>query len=520
MYKRELPAVWLATQLFNLLLSPHDPGWLGVQPHPYLIPLALVGCRYGTRAALLLAALLAGEYAVLSHGASPFLFPQAAFYASCLVTASVCGWLFDHSRQRQRELQAELQQSRLELAQSQQQREVLEKAVGELRQRILGQGETFGSLYELARRLTTLQPEQLYAASLELACQRSEAAQGHFYREHEGRFEALAHYPAGAKPAMQLAHSQVVRQALQHGRLLTAPQAEGKLSPLEPMVVMPLGGGALIVLEDLPFERYHPTTLGVLQSIGDWTTRALEQLAVYDEKESRLHQGQSARARVLGHLRERPLLESELPLVENMLLPWDSEVLDLFRQGRWETVLRENLLQLLERHPDSLPEGLRALVSEERGWVALTAREAAAWEGHPGGVSMRAHLREHLETSRRQLLRLALLVEPTELDVFSGPSVGLRDWCQGLLEEVFPESGAVEVELEELLLEALDHADRRRRTAALRTLGVLIEQDARWGEPGPGRPIEYAREMASDAHAEVRAAAQAIVGSGGGCASG
>lgn len=517
MNKRELPAVWLATQLVNFLLSPEHPGWLGVQPHPYLIPLALVGCRYGTRAALALAAVLATEYALLSRGASPFFFPQAAFYASCLVTASLTGWLFDDSRQRQRDLQRELEQSRLELRQSQQQREVLEKAVGELRQRILGEGETFGSLYELARRLTTLQPEQLYAASLELACQRSQAARGHFYREREGRFEELAHHPPGSRPGLEPAKSQLVEQALRQGRLMTAPQGEGQLSPEEPMVVMPLGEGALIVLEDLPFERYHPTTLGVLQSIADWTTRALKQMAAYDEKDSRLNQEQSVRARVLQHLQQRLLQESELPLIESLLLPWDAEVLELFREGRWNRPLRENLLQLLERHPTSVPEALGSLLAGEKGWVALTARELAAWTRHPGGQAMREYLSLLLQISRRQLLRLALLREPTPLksDILAlsqGPVPdGLRDWSDGLLEEVFPDSQGVEVELEELLLEALDHPDPLRRKAALECLRALIKQDSRWGQAGPGRPIEVAHELAGDQDPGVREAARAIV---------
>lgn len=505
MVKRDLAALWLATQLVNLLLSPHDPGWLAVQPHPYLVPLALVGCRYGTRAALLLALLLAAEYALWSHWADPFGFPPAAFYSSCLLTAAVTGWLFDGARRRQHELETALQQSRLELSASQQQREVLEKAVGELRQRILGQGETFGSLYELARRLTTLQPEQLYAASLELACQRSEAARGHFYQEREGRFEALAHYPEGARPELEPERSQLVRQALQQKRLLTAPQAEGQLAPEEPMVVLPLGQGALLMLEDLPFERYHPTTLGVLQSIGDWTTRALQQLAVYDEKESRLDQGRSARTRVLQHLHERVLEEPELPLVETLLLPWDPEV---FREGRWSSFLRENLVRLLERHPQ---EGLSALVAEEKGWVALTARELAAWRAH-GLSPMVEHLRERLESSRPQLLRLGLLLEPSPLRVEilefrEGPlPSALLAWREGLLGEVFPEA-AEPVELEELLLEALDHPDPLRRVAALRTLQALIKKDERWAEPGPGRPIEVARELAKDADQRVRAEA-------------
>jgi hypothetical protein len=488
MKKTEIPVVWLATQLANALISPHAPGWPGVQPHPYLIPIALVGCRYGTRAGLALALLLVLEYAGLSQTASLWQFPQAGIYASLLLTAAFTGWLFDASRTRQRQLERSLEQSQLELSQSQAQTETLEKAVSELRQRILGQGETFGSLYELARRLTTLQSDQLYSASLELACQRSGAARGFFYGPG---FQEWARYPAEARPHMAAASSELVRQALERSAMLTAPEAQGSLAAEEPMVVLPLAEGAVIVLEDLPFERYHPATLGVLQSIGDWTSRALSQLAAYGEKESRLSQGQSARSKVLAQMQQRILADAEIPLVENLFMPFDVEFLQIFREARWSGLLRENLLRLLERHPQQLPGGLAAFLEEEKSWVALSARELQAWKAHAQGADMRDHLEQFHEQSRDQWLRLSRLVGGGELALEAGP---------------------VEMELEELLLEALGHSDPMRRVAALNTLARLIEADRRWAEGGAGRPLDYAQECLGDTDERVAQAARQVLG--------
>ncbi|MFN8606836.1 MAG: hypothetical protein U0931_04850 [Vulcanimicrobiota bacterium] len=488
MKKSEIPVLWLATQVANALISPGAWGWPGVQPHPYLIPVALVGCRYGTRAGLVLACLLSLEYAWLGHWASPWQFPQAGIYAGLLLTAALTGWLFDSSRTRQRQLERELGQVRLELSESQSQREVLEKAVGELRQRILGQGETFGSLYELARRLTTLQPSQLYVASLELACQRSGAARGFFYGP---AFELRASYPAEARPQMPAQSSLVVKQALERGSMSTAPESQASLAPEEPTVVLPLAEGALIVLEALPFERYHPATLGVLQSIADWTSRALSQLAVYDERESRLSQGQSVRAQVLEQMRQRPLGQAELPLIEGLFLPFDSELLRLFREARWQGHLRENLLMLLEKHPGQLPDGLAQLLEEERGWVCLCERELRAWSVHPESACMRTCLEATLKRSMDQWLRLARMA--------------------GGVPELHFEATPVEVELEELLLESLGHPDPERQLAALRTLAELIGQDRRWAETGAGRPADYAQECLNHPDALVAEAARQVL---------
>lgn len=125
------------------------------------------------------------------------------------------------------------------------------------------------------------------------------------------------------------------------------------------------------------------------------------------------------------------------------------------------------------------------------------------------------YLKDQLQSSRQQLLRLALQAEPNALraeilGLEKGPvPPTLRSWCECLLTEIFPEPGGP-VELEELLLEALDHQDPLRRTAALETLRALIAKEPRWSQAGPGRPIELARELADDPDERVRAAAQAI----------
>lgn len=488
MKKSEILILWFATQLANVLVSPGSPGWIAVQPHPYLVAVALAGCRYGSRAGLLLALLFGTEYALLSHDFNLWRFPQAGIYASLLLTGALTGWLFDSSRLRQRELEQELEQTRVELSESRSQREILEQAVGELRQRILGQGETFGSLYELARRLTTLQPQQLYSSSLELACQRSGASRGFFYGPN---FEPRACYPSEARPAMAVGASQLVKQAMAQDKLLTAPEAEGELRPEEPMVAIPLAEGALMVLEGLPFERYDPATLGVLQSIGDWTSRALSQLALYDQKESRLSQGQSARSRVVEQMQERILAEAEIPLVESLFLPFDQELLLLFKQARWQGFLRENLLRLLERHPQELVPSLEEFLHEEKAWIVLCARELRAWSAHPQGGLMRDYLEQQLRQSLDHWGRVSsLLGLPTQLDCESGP---------------------VEMELEELLLEALAHPDPLRRVAGLRTLARLIVEDGRWGESGAGRPLDYAQDCLSDSHPLVVEAARDVL---------
>ena len=477
----ELTVVLGATLAANLLISPHAPGWVGLQPHPYLIPIALVASRYGSLAAGALTLVLFGLYEMASGGANPLQAPHAAVWACCILDAAVIGALFDQYRHRHHEMQKDLSESQLQLKLVRQQSEVLESAVAELRSRILGAGETFGSLYGLARQLTTLSPEQLYSSCLELACKQTEASQAHFFLIEEGALVAVAHYPPDSLPKMNPEQSKLVQLAMETGKLVTAHGQSQLAGPLDPLVVVPLGGDiGLLTFDNLPFRRFHPTTLAELESIGDWTARAMSQLKRYREKEHRVAEGHAAHLHLLEKLNDIPLQPRDLPLMEAIAEPMMDLLLQTLTESRWKPLLRSNLLLILERIPlDASQQGqLAAFVSTEIAWVRQAQRDLHGLIHQAEALPLtllQAYLRRNLALRRNHLVRAQALISP----------IG-----QALWEPVLQLPVAQPV------------------SATLHGLSRLAQSGQRiWTELGPGTPASLALELTRHPHAQVREAA-------------
>jgi hypothetical protein len=536
----ELAVVVAVTMGANLLISPHSPGWVGLQPHPYLIPIALVASRYGSGAAAALTLLLFIAYQLATGGAHPLQAPHSGLWASCILGGAVLGALFDQYRHRHDQLQQDLRESQLQLQLARQQNEVLESAVAELRSRILGAGQTFGSLYELARQLTTLSPEQLYRSCLELACKQTEASDAHLFLYQEGVLVARAHCPAQARPRRDPAQSGLVRLALQSNQLCSAHSYPEVVDALDPVVVIPLGAGVgVITIENLPFRRFHPATLAELESIGDWTTRALGQLKLYREKEHQVAEEHAAHLHLLEKLGDTPLQPSDLAWLEPIVEPMVDLLLEQLIDSRWKPLLRNNLLSLLERMPrPSRPLGpLERFVADEIPWLRQTQRDlqrlTQCLEGEQRLASLEACLRAQLDRRRMHLLRARALCQPAPPELWeqllhlpltredgADPDRDWIDWAGSELAGALQSSRSVSstrsgpIQLEELLLDFLGRPDPELVCASLQALGELARHGGQrcWTALGPGTPASLALEFTHHADRSVRRAAFACLG--------
>ena len=530
----ELAVVLGVTILANLLVSPHSPGWVGLQPHPFLAPLCLVASRYGSPLAALLTALLFGYYEVVTGGANPLQPPHAALWASCIVTAALVGALFDQYRHRHHQLQQDLTESQQQLRVLREQNEVLESAVAELRGRVLGASQTFGSLYGTARQLTTLSPEQLYRGCLELLCKQTEASQVHLFLVEQGDFQALAHHPPDSLPRLSPQASPLVQKAVERGSLCTAQELGERADPLDPLIVVPLRGEGgvrgLITIDSLPFRRFQPTTLAEIESIGDWTARALSQLKLYHRQEQLVAENQAAQLRVLQQLRTIRLLPRDLPLLGAGAEPMGELLLDALLAERWQPLLRSNILTLLEFLQIG-SDRLKAFVAQEIAWLGQAHRDLHGLY-HQGCATqltlLHTYLRYHLALRRQHLCRAQRLVRPLseelwqELQSFplaqSGPvslSQGLIQWAGPELLEALestaglPPRGEGHISLEELLLDFLGRPDLHLVCATLHALGRLARETPQrsWLDLGPGSLASLARELTEHPDGRVREAA-------------
>lgn len=465
--------------------------------------------------------------------ANPLQAPHAGLWASCIIAAALVGALFDQFRHRQHELENDLARDRQQLATVQGQNEVLEAAVSELRGRILGAGETFGSLYEVARRLTTLSPEQLYRACLELSCRQTEASDAHFFLVVADGLEAVAHHPNSASPRTDPHHSRLIRRALDTGKLANAYELADLAEPNDPLVVVPLLNEqgevvAVLTFENLPFRRFHPSTLAELESIADWTGRAMAQVQRFSQGEQRLAVGQVAQQKLLNKLSQVALQEAELPLLEALVEPMQELLATALLDENSGGLLRSNLLLLMRSHPAD-PATLARFVKQEMAWVRLACRDLQGLTHQSQGPALRLlliYLQRNLARRRQHLLQAQALLRSLPADTLEelltlplarpqgrllsslGQSVegwAGREFCETLEATVaLGPKEAGHITLEEQLLDFLGRPDEYLVCATLHCLGKLNQPV----DLTPGTPVSVAVELAQSPSPRIREAAR------------
>jgi hypothetical protein len=93
---RDLLAICIVVALANLLLDPPDPGWLALNPTPWLLPAALMGARYGFTSGLLSGLVIAGSLAFCRSRMQGLEFNElfrehSYFFLTIVVTGAVAG---------------------------------------------------------------------------------------------------------------------------------------------------------------------------------------------------------------------------------------------------------------------------------------------------------------------------------------------------------------------------------------------------------------------------------------------
>ena len=284
----------------NLLLSPHDPGFLSIHPNPALLLAALIGARYGVREGimaggvvgglLLVCALLRAEELTLRTVArvDTYLTPLLV-----LATGFAFGAVGESRRRKILDLHGRVDALEQELADQAVRFMAAAEAKHELERRVSEESESLSSLYATARTLEILDVDRLYPAITATmrrllqcdACQlylldgellRLRAAEGPpppraevALDEGLPGFALRAGKPVSVREFMVVSSLDDLQQA---PVLLAAPLAGPEGATL----------GCLTVTH-LPFLRLTPVTLDRLGIVADWAARALENARIHQK---------------------------------------------------------------------------------------------------------------------------------------------------------------------------------------------------------------------------------------------
>lgn len=292
----------------NIFLFPDLPGFLGVNPHPYLIVVLLMAGRFG-RWEGLLTAFLAGMvlviYTYLESSPyfnlnmlteTPFLISIVSYFLAALIVGEMRGF----NKSFERAIVRENTDFKQENSRLKEQLEIITIIKEELENRIVGQEETVHSLYQATKSLETLDEKQFYEALTKLTSRFTGATKvtlhvvdypndkiirvARFgYDESNGHYQKLP------------LHSDIFKEILSSNKLMTIKDISDnddvfrvwQQSENRAYAYVPISMGSVIVgiltIDDIPFLKLNISTVRILALIGELAVPALKNIIKYQD---------------------------------------------------------------------------------------------------------------------------------------------------------------------------------------------------------------------------------------------
>lgn len=265
----------------NFAIARHDPGWMQLNPTPWLLLPLLIGIRYGlwpgTITGLLAAAALAVMRARLEE-MEPWDFAVANRYPlTALIVAGFvageCSRVFRRSRDEREEdtarLRSESERLRAELGVSRQARHELQQAVAM-------HNAPLACLDDELRKLVPLPAAMVHDALLQLLRRLAGVISAGFYERKNGSLVRLAVInPSGdLAETIRMADSRVAEQAIETKSIsaIGDPDADPREQPF--MAAIPWadnGKEGLLLIADMPVEQFDWRHLSRIELMLHWT---------------------------------------------------------------------------------------------------------------------------------------------------------------------------------------------------------------------------------------------------------
>lgn len=267
----------------NALLDRGDPGWMGLNPTPWLLPAALIGARYGFTSGLVsglvVAAFLAGVKSRMQGlDLEEMLREHAYFYLSVVVTGAAAGEIGRLLSRRSavvketnRRLEEENARIRAQLHLTDETRHQLQQQLvlfnapmcaldDELSTLFTYPQEEFAhQLLRVLHRLTGLTSAGIYVADGNTLTQTS-----------------VLHATPPLVASLSLGETPLAAQALSSGALASVPEAT-ELTEAQPfLAAFPwldhVGRTSVLLIQDMPLEAYSLQNLARLELILSWAS--------------------------------------------------------------------------------------------------------------------------------------------------------------------------------------------------------------------------------------------------------
>ena len=267
----------------NWLLARTDPGWLALNPTPWLLPAALIGARYGFTAGLLCglgaAALVAGAHSRLQDvPLQGLLHDHPFFFLSIVVGGAVSGEISRLLTQRNATLVQDNARLADETARLRAQLQVVDETRHQLQQQLALYNAPMCALDEELARLFTHPQEEFGNQLLRTLHRLTGLTSAGIYVVDHGtlRQTSVLHATPPLQAALQLHATPLAEKAIRSGALASVADAL-ELSAAQPfLAAFPwldhLGRTSVLLIQDMPLESYTLQNLARLELILSWAS--------------------------------------------------------------------------------------------------------------------------------------------------------------------------------------------------------------------------------------------------------
>lgn len=383
------------------LTTPHNPFLTGAPVHPYLFVVVLIAIRYGTlpgiEAAIALTVLyLTGGLALRGVNALPPILdlPHSMTICALFVLAVIVGYFYDTFRHKLMDAEAKNRESAEQLKFLGSHNRLLLKANQELRSRIMEETTTFQTLYEMAKKLATLEPKFLYPAVLEIIDNHLKAESCSFYLLKGDMLHLVAQRGWESVPPEAKAISiedGMIGQLIQNKKLVSLKDLtyqEG-LDLTEKVMAVPVisqNGDEVIgaiAIEKIPFEQFNQQTVRTFNMVAEWTSRALANVALFSKAEYEMSERDHRLSELRDQLNSAILSEATFNHIDSLGDSVMPRLGELLLDPSLNPGQKSNLLSILERFQHKgkylKPDEYRTFaVDSLNNWYSLERYKEAA----------------------------------------------------------------------------------------------------------------------------------------------
>ncbi|MDZ4224601.1 MAG: GAF domain-containing protein, partial [bacterium] len=293
-YLYEAPLFFLLLFGVNRVFFPQLPGFVGMDPHPYWIGILLFGFRYGVPAGLLAGVLASALYFYFAWNfLERYLFEDISFYllpSFFILVGVLVGVGVRHYRETLDRLTRDKEElTRVEKALRDEIKTLKEINIG-LEKRIATRMTTLVTLYEGARRLETIQLEDLYPAILEFITKTLDVEKSSLYLKVEGCFvlkKSIGWQDYERRPAEIPMNEGIIgiagasKKVTSIRDFLQGPSASAPSLLGDAMLAGPLRDGengevvGVLSIQEMSFLSFNSATLNLFAFLLQWASRSI-----------------------------------------------------------------------------------------------------------------------------------------------------------------------------------------------------------------------------------------------------